>query len=138
MPAFGAYRAGLSVIASVVAAAAVVALAVGCGSETTTHSFAPLVPGQRANIVFVLTDDLSMDLLRYMPHVQAMERDGLTFSNYFVSDSLCCPSRASIFTGNLPHDTHVYNNVPPNGGLATFRAHNEERHTFAVALTRVG
>ena len=26
------------------------------------------------NIVFVLTDDLSMDLLRFMPHVQAMER----------------------------------------------------------------
>ena len=88
--------------------------------------------------MFILTDDLSMNLLRYMPHVQAMERDGLTFSNYFVSDSLCCPSRASIFTGNLPHDTGVYNNVPPQGGLATFRARNEERHTFAVALKRGG
>ena len=94
--------------------------------------------GQRANIVFVLTDDLSMNLLRYMPHVQAMERDGLTFSNYFVSDSLCCPSRASIFTGNLPHDTHVYNNRPPGGGLGTFRAYHEERHTFAVALRHAG
>ncbi len=89
-------------------------------------------------MVFVLTDDLSMNLLRYMPRVQAIERDGLTFSNYFVSDSLCCPSRASIFTGNLPHDTGVYNNVPPQGGLATFRTRHEERHTFAVALQRAG
>jgi arylsulfatase A-like enzyme len=122
----------------VVAVAAVVAVVVASGSRSSGHRYPPLAPGQRANIVFVLTDDLSMNLLQYMPHVQAMERSGLTFSNYFVSDSLCCPSRASIFTGNLPHDTHVFNNVPPNGGLATFRARNEERHTFAVALKRAG
>ncbi len=123
--------------AGLLVAVVVVALVLpGCGSQG--HSSPPLAPGQRANIVFVLTDDLSMNLLRYMPHVQAMERDGLTFSNYFVSDSLCCPSRASIFTGNLPHDTRVYNNVPPEGGLSTFRARGEERHTFAVALKRAG
>ena len=48
--------------------------------------------------------------VRYMPHVLALERHGMTFSNYFVSDSLCCPSRASIFTGNFPHDTGVFTN----------------------------
>ena len=61
----------------------------------------------RPNIVFVLTDDLSLDLLPYMPHVQELERDGLTFDNYFVSDSLCCPSRASIFTGNFSRTTQA-------------------------------
>ena len=50
-----------------------------------------------------------------MPHVQAMERHGLTFKNYFVSDSLCCPSRSSIFTGNFPHDTDVFTNFGPEG-----------------------
>src|SRR5438067_850118 len=54
----------------------------------------------KANIVFILTDDLSMDLLPYMPHVLAIEQQGLSFSDYFVSDSLCCPSRSSIFTGS--------------------------------------
>ena len=34
----------------------------------------------RPNIVFILTDDLSMDLLPYMPHVLAMEQQGLSFS----------------------------------------------------------
>ena len=29
---------------------------------------------QRPNIVFVLTDDLSSNLVPYMPHVEAMER----------------------------------------------------------------
>ena len=92
----------------------------------------------RPNIVFVLTDDLSSDLVRYMPHVVAMERHGLTFSNYFVSDSLCCPSRASIFTGNFPHDTHVYGNFGTRGGFPAFHRRGEERHTFAVALQRAG
>jgi len=93
-------------------------LAAGCGGGgrgTTTTSLTgsqtvrpPQVQAaHRPNIVFVLTDDLSLNLLRFMPHVRQMQRDGLTFQDYFVSDSLCCPSRASIFTGNFPHDTGV-------------------------------
>jgi arylsulfatase A-like enzyme len=95
-------------------------------------------PSSHPNIVFVLTDDLSMDLLRFMPHVQEMERRGLTFNNYFVSDSLCCPSRSSIFTGNFPHDTHVFSNFGRHGGFHAFHARGEERHTFAVTLQRAG
>jgi arylsulfatase A-like enzyme len=92
----------------------------------------------RPNIVFVLTDDLSTNLVRFMPHVLAMQRHGLTFRDYFVSDSLCCPSRASIFTGQFPHNTHVFSNGPPNGGFATFQRRGLENHTFAVALERAG
>ena len=99
---------------------------------------APAVFPGRPNIVFVLTDDLSSDLVRYMPHVLAMERHGLTFTNYFVSDSLCCPSRASIFTGDFPHDTHVYGNFGTRGGFPAFHRRGEERHTFATALQRAG
>ena len=95
-------------------------------------------PAARPNIVFVLTDDLSMDLLRYMPRVQAMERHGLTFENYFVSDSLCCPSRSSIFTGNFPHDTHVFTNFGREGGFHAFYEHGDQNHTFALALQRAG
>jgi N-acetylglucosamine-6-sulfatase len=95
-------------------------------------------PSSHPNIVFILTDDLSFDLLRFMPHVQEMERRGLTFNNYFVSDSLCCPSRSSIFTGNFPHDTHVFSNFGRDGGFHAFHARGEERHTFAVALQRAG
>ncbi len=90
------------------------------------------------NIVFVLTDDLSSNLVRFMPHVQAMERHGLTFQNYFVSDSLCCPSRASIFTGNFPHNTHVFSNGPPDGGFAVFQARGEEQRSFSLPLERAG
>ena len=64
-----------------------------------------------------------------MPHVQAMRQEGLTFDNYFVSDSLCCPSRSSILTGNLPHDTGVFSNVGPGGGFHVFHARGEENAT---------
>jgi N-acetylglucosamine-6-sulfatase len=110
-------------------------------SATATQPGAPrdlLAPTRRPNIVFILTDDLSMNLLRYMPHVEAMQRDGLTFNNYFVSDSLCCPSRSSIFTGNFPHDTDVFSNVGRRGGFREFYDRGEEQHTFAVALQNAG
>jgi N-acetylglucosamine-6-sulfatase len=90
------------------------------------------------NIVFVLTDDLASNLVRYMPHVLAMQRAGETFGNYFVTDSLCCPSRASILTGRFPHDTDVYDNSPPEGGYSVFHERGEETQTFAAALQRAG
>ena len=131
------------------ALAALVCLAIaGCGgggsakpqNRLSTRPSSPSAPARsgRPNIVFVLTDDLSMDLLRFMPHVRAMQRLGLTFNDYFVSDSLCCPSRASIFTGEFPHDTHVFGNFGPEAGFHTFFARGEERHTFAIALHRAG
>ncbi len=94
--------------------------------------------GRRPNIVFVLTDDLSMNLLQYMPHVLQMEKDGVTFANYFVTDSLCCPSRSSIFTGRYPHDTGVFTNTGDDGGYAIFRKHELEKTTFAAALAASG
>jgi arylsulfatase A-like enzyme len=92
----------------------------------------------RPNIVFVLTDDLAWNLVRYMPHVLGMQRSGETFSNYFVTDSLCCPSRASILTGRFPHNTQVLDNGPPYGGYAVFHQRGEELETFALALQRKG
>ena len=90
------------------------------------------------NIIFVLTDDLSLNLLQFMPHVLEMERTGATFTNYFVTDSLCCPSRSSIFTGEFPHNTGVFRNVEPDGGYGAFIAHGNEPNTFAVARRRDG
>src|SRR5215218_1813986 len=62
---------------------------------------------RRPNIILVLADDFSWNLVKYMPNVRAMQSQGATFSRFFVSDSLCCPSRATIFTGKYPHNTGV-------------------------------
>jgi arylsulfatase A-like enzyme len=101
---------------------------------------APALPAgaKRPNIVFVLTDDLALNLVQYMPHVLEMQRDGVTFANYFVTDSLCCPSRSSIFTGRYPHNTGIYRNVGADGGYLAFVNRGHERVTFAIALTAAG
>jgi arylsulfatase A-like enzyme len=99
--------------------------------------FAPNAGAQQPNFVFVLTDDMSSDLVPYMRHVQAMQREGTSFDRYVVTDSLCCPSRASILTGRYPHSTGVRANVPPFGGFDVFHI-VEEWSTFATSLQQVG
>jgi arylsulfatase A-like enzyme len=66
--------------------------------------------------------------------VQALQREGMTFDRYFVTNSLCCPSRASIFSGQYPHSSGVLTNMPPAGGVSAFRRHD----TFAVSLEASG
>src|SRR3954447_10520542 len=97
-------------------------------------------PITKPNIVFILTDDLSWDLVdqRFAPHIVALQRRGVTFDHAFVSNSLCCPSRATILTGDFPHDTGVLSNTAPLGGYARFRARRLAQRTFAVALQREG
>src|SRR5215470_9103325 len=98
----------------------------------------PLTGAKRPNIVFILTDDLALNLVQYMPHVLKMQKDGTTFANYFVTDSLCCPSRSSIFTGRYPHNTGIFRNTGRDGGYLVFRDRGHERATFATALAAAG
>ena len=72
------------------------------------------------------------------PHIVALQHRGETFSNYFVADSLCCPSRSTIFTGLFPHDTKVVANVGPDGGFQKFQSEGLDKKTFAVALHQDG
>jgi N-acetylglucosamine-6-sulfatase len=94
--------------------------------------------GKRPNIVFILTDDLAVNLVQYMPHVVDMQKKGVSFAHYFVTDSLCCPSRSSIFTGRFPHDTGIFTNTGNDGGFLAFHNRHHEQSTFATALTAAG
>jgi arylsulfatase A-like enzyme len=100
------------------------------------------------SIVLVLADDLSMDLVRTMGEVQRMSRRGATYRHSYVVDSLCCPSRASLITGQYPHQTGVLTNdarppyaprrVGPAGGWPAFRAHGNVRRSVNVRLRKAG
>jgi arylsulfatase A-like enzyme len=89
------------------------------------------------NIVFVLTDDQRYDELTYMPTLQAELADkGIQFTNAFVSDPLCCPSRSTILTGRYSHSTGVYENLAPNGGFEGFGS--QDQSTIATWLHAAG
>jgi N-acetylglucosamine-6-sulfatase len=95
----------------------------------------------RPNIVFILADDLDVELhsLDYMPKLKALMSDeGTTFVHHFVPVSLCCPSRATILLGQYSHNHHIYSNFPPDGGFQMFEAYDLDRATVATALQRAG
>ncbi|MFI5494979.1 sulfatase [Actinoplanes sp. NPDC051859] len=119
---------------------AAVSLLMACTADrppTPTASSAAAAAA-RPNIVLVLTDDLSMNLVRHMPQVLELQRRGTTFTNYTVSNSLCCPSRASMLTGKFPHGTGIYTNDGIDGGFVQFRRRGHERSTFATDLHTAG
>ena len=94
------------------------------------------------NIVFILADDLDLDLdtVTTMPHLQALlAGQGVTFTHFFVNASICCPSRASLLRGQYVHNHGVYTNgPPPTGGFEAFRDLGLENDTIATRLQDVG
>jgi arylsulfatase A-like enzyme len=89
----------------------------------------------RPNILLVLTDDQRWDTMWAMPSVRhRIGGKGVTFRNGFVVNSLCCPSRASLLSGDYSHTTGVYTNRPPTGGYEVF----DDEETLPVWLDRGG
>jgi N-acetylglucosamine-6-sulfatase len=65
------------------------------------------------NIFFYNLDDLrdrvpgGVDPLQFMPKVRQWMSAGTRYSNTFVADPSCCPSRSSLMTGRYPHNNGV-------------------------------
>ena len=67
----------------------------------------------RPNIIFVLADDLDYASVQKMPELRTvMVEEGVSFGNFFTSQSLCCPSRATSFTGLYAHNHQIKGNKP--------------------------
>jgi N-acetylglucosamine-6-sulfatase len=115
-----------------------VGLAGGAPASVVGAQRVRVVAAEPPNIVFVLTDDLSWNLVPYMPQVRKLQDEGMTFDDYVVTDSLCCPSRASILTGRFPHNTGVFTNGGKDGGFRHFHDQGEESDTFATTLRARG
>lgn len=63
----------------------------------------------RPNILVIISDDQrASGTMRAMPRTRRwFERDGTAFANAYVTTPLCCPSRASIFSGRYAHNHGV-------------------------------
>ncbi|WP_157550890.1 sulfatase-like hydrolase/transferase [Nocardioides jensenii] len=114
------------------------------GAPPTTIAAPAEIP-VRPNIVLVLMDDFSMDLLQTMRSAEAMRRQGATYDRAFVVDSLCCVSRSSLMTGQYPHQTGVLTNTAnlpnpygPIGGWEAFSANENTHRSVNVQLREAG
>jgi N-acetylglucosamine-6-sulfatase len=96
------------------------------------------LPRRRPNIVFVLADDLDFRTTAMMPRLPALlGQHGRTFDRAYVTQALCAPSRASILTGQFPHNHRVLDNTGPDGGFGAFRR-GPEASTIATWLKAAG
>jgi len=97
-------------IAAAIAAAVVAPPAVGASGDEP-----------RPNVVVVMTDDQTQASLEKMGTVGAeLVQRGATFANSFTNWPLCCPSRATFYTGQYAHNHGVLGNSPPDGGFGRF------------------
>ena len=66
----------------------------------------------RPNVVIIVTDDQRAGTLGVMPETSRWFAErGVRFRNAFVTTPLCCPSRASILTGQYAHNHGVRTNA---------------------------
>ena len=86
------------------------------------QSAAPANAGtDQPNVVLILVDDARVDDLTTLPKiVQQVGAAGATFNGTISSFPLCCPARASLLTGQYPHNHHVLGNTAPLGGWSKF------------------
>ena len=80
---------------------------------------------QQPNVLLIYTDDQgsvdlgvygSTDL--YTPHMDALARRGLRFSQFYAPAPVCSPSRAGLLTGRYPPRAGVPGNVSSRPGTA--------------------
>jgi N-acetylglucosamine-6-sulfatase len=123
----------LASMATAVLLASVIVLVTVIGSVRSAAA------AERPNIVFVLTDDLDSSSMKYLDGLRhTMGQNGTTFQRAYVSDSLCCPSRATILRGQYPHNHGIKSNVAPTGGADKFHHTMKDQSTVATWLNNAG
>ncbi|KIW91278.1 uncharacterized protein Z519_08174 [Cladophialophora bantiana CBS 173.52] len=98
-------------------------------------------PSQKPNFVFIMTDDqdLHLDSMQYMPNVlDLIAKEGTTYQQHFCTVAQCCPSRVSLLTGKLAHNTNVTDIVPPYGGYPKFVQQGLNNNYLPVWLQQAG
>jgi arylsulfatase A-like enzyme len=87
------------------------------GATGMVHADENPARSRKPNIILILADDLGWrDLGCYgstfyeTPHLDALARQGMSFTNAYAAAAVCSPTRASLMTGKYParlHLTHI-------------------------------
>jgi arylsulfatase A-like enzyme len=84
------------------------------GTQGCTEQEKSKATKERPNVIFFMTDDQRWDGLSRAgnpyfktPNLDRIANEGAYFTNSFVTNSLCGPSRATCFTGKYSHNTGV-------------------------------
>ncbi len=93
---------------------------------------------QKPNIIFLLADDMRYNSLGCMgnsviktPNIDRLASHGTIFKNAYVTTSICCISRASIFSGQYAARHRIYD-------FTTNFSDSARRNNFPAILKRNG
>lgn len=107
----------------------------------------------KPNIIFILADDLGWsDLGCYgstfneTPNLDALAKQGMSFTDAYAASSVCSPTRASIITGKYPARLRLTNWLPGRANKAGQKLNQPDSHqllapgefTLAKALKEGG
>lgn len=136
------------VTGALIAAALIVAGLLAGGS---TEPAAAQGTEERPNIVLIQTDDQTLQQVysnfinlngepaRVMPNtLDFIKKKGVTFSRYYSSYPLCCPSRTTLLSGRYAHSNGVISNDAPRGGYASYQIHTVNDHNIGTYLQGAG
>ena len=133
---------GTVMVTALLVASAGVATSAGASPEpsppTTASDDAPSTPGI-TGVVLIMADDLDWQTFMQVPRLAALRSQGMTFSDHVVTDSLCCPSRTSVFRAQFVHNHHVTSNIQATGGgWPTFARLGEQNDCLPTWLSAAG
>lgn len=110
-----------------------------CSEKSQSKQVQTSEVSPRPNVLVITTDDLDLATYEAVPELQAMlDEQGVVFENSFVTNPLCCPSRATFLRGQYAHNTGVMTNIPPYGGYGRYSELGRERNDLPVWLGREG
>lgn len=127
-------------------------VAIGVWVKTGPHSIGgPALPAPaevavdaKPNLLVIMTDDLDQpayDLMLqtgWLPNIRhGLVDRGITFDNSYVSDPVCCPSRATYFTGQYPKN-HGILSVTKGVAYWYLAAENREDRALGVMMQQAG
>ncbi|KIV95821.1 hypothetical protein PV10_03427 [Exophiala mesophila] len=98
-------------------------------------------PSKRSNVILVITDDqdLHLNSLEYMPiTLKHFRQGGTEFRKHYCTIAVCCPSRVSLLTGKMAHNTNVTDVSPPYGGYPKFLEQGLNENYLPVWLQEAG
>ena len=123
-------------VLALAAGVSVLALALGVA---LSNPFSADASSDEPNVILIVTDDQALEEMAAMPQTTGLiGGNGVTFSRAYASYPLCCPSRATIFTGQYMHNHGVRGNGAPTGGWEKFANNGAEANALATWLADAG
>jgi N-acetylglucosamine-6-sulfatase len=126
------------IAAGLAAMLSLLALSAGILKPLEAAAAPPANAASGPNVVLFLTDDQTLEEMRALPYTSALMAGGVNFRRAYVSYPLCCPSRATLLSGQFMHNNGVRGNNGPFGGWQRFHNLGTEANALPTWLQDAG